>query len=505
MVRIPAGKEKELELDDFLMDRTEVTNAEYKVFVDGGGYQKPEYWKQQFVENGRTLSWDEAVGRFRDTTGRAGPAGWELGRFPTGQETHPVTGVSWFEAAAYAEFVGKSLPTAYHWTRAARLNDRSIVVPGSNFAGSGTVPVGSVGALNQFGTYDLAGNAKEWCWNEREDHRRLILGGGFGEPIYMFDAKDAQPPWQRKPNCGFRCVKLLSKPPSAALATFEVPPWRDFSKEKPVSDEAFRAFKGLYEYDKRDLAVRLDAKEESEEWTMETVSFDAGYASERVLAYLFLPRNVRPPFQTVVYFPGGPARQTKSDPVQAIKPYADSVPRSGRALLYPVFKGTYQRSDELAPSTDPASACYRDHRIAWAKDLRRSIDFLETRKDIDHEKLAYLGFSWGGCEAPVMLAVEERFRVAILVSGGLEPDRYYPEADPFNFGSHVRIPVLMLNGRYDHVQPLEASQLPLLRLLGTPDKDKKHVIYESGHAPGRKDVVRESLAWLDNYLGPVKR
>ena len=104
-----------------------------------------------------------------------------------------------------------------------------------------------------------------------------------------------------------------------------------------------------------------------------------------------------------------------------------------------------------------------------------------------------------------MLAVEERLRVAVLVSGGLEPDRFYPEADPFNFGTHVRIPVLMLNGRYDHVQPLETSQLPLFRLLGTPEQYKKHVIYESGHAPPRKDVFRERQACLDKYQGPVKR
>ncbi len=235
------------------------------------------------------------------------------------------------------------------------------------------------------------------------------------------------------------------------------------------------------------------------------VSFDAGYGSERVPAYLFLPRNARPPFQTVVYFPGGPANQMKVDPAQFIKPYADFLPQSGRALLYPVFKGTFQRSDDLDDSTELSSACYRDHMIAWAKELRRSIDFLETRKEIDREKLAYVGFSWGAGTAPVMLAVEERFRVAILISGGLKLERLLPEAEPLNFVNHVRIPVLMLSGRHDQVVPLETRQLPLFRLLGTPEKDKKHVIYESGHAPPRKDVVRETLAWLDKYLGPVKR
>ena len=64
----------------------------------------------------------------------------------------------------------------------------------------------------------------------------------------------------------------------------------------------------------------------------------------------------------------------------------------------------------------------------------------------------------------------------------------------------------MLNGRYDHFFPVESSQVPLFRLLGTPDKDKKHVLYEAGHGDlPRKEVVRESLDWLDKYLGPVKR
>jgi formylglycine-generating enzyme required for sulfatase activity/dienelactone hydrolase len=516
MVHIPAGKTgvttpgldtlPEVQLDDYLMDRTEVTNAEYKLFVDAGGYQKPEFWKHPFVKDGRTVSWEEAIALFHDSTGRPGPAGWELGQFPPGQDRHPVAGVSWYEAAAYAEFVGKSLPSVYHWCRAANLWGSEVFVPGSNFSGSGTVPVGGAGAANEYGTYDMAGNVKEWCWNERKDHLRFILGGGFGEPTYMFGAQDAQPPWHRAPTFGFRCVKLAGNPPDTTLATIDVPPVRDYSKEKPASDEAFRAYKGLYAYDKRNLVVHLDATEKADDWTTEIVSFDAGYGNERMIAYLCLPKSARPPYQTVIYFPGSGAIHTdKRLEFVANEGYAAIVPKSGRALLYPIYKGTYQRSDDLTDDTDPLSASYRDHTIAWAKDLSRSIDFLETRTDIDREKLAYLGFSWGAEVAPVMLAVEGRFKAAILVSGGLDPYRTLPEAEPFNFVSRVRIPVLMLNGRYDHRFPVEASQLPFFRSLGTPEKDKKHVIYESGHAPPRKDYIRESLDWLDKYLGPVKR
>jgi len=64
----------------------------------------------------------------------------------------------------------------------------------------------------------------------------------------------------------------------------------------------------------------------------------------------------------------------------------------------------------------------------------------------------------------------------------------------------------MLNGRYDDLFPVESSELQFFRFLGTPEKDKKHVIYESGHGSlPHGEEVRESLDWLDKYLGPVRR
>jgi formylglycine-generating enzyme required for sulfatase activity len=124
--------------------------AEYKKFVDVGGYRKLEFWKETFVRDGRTVPWEEAVGLFRDATGRPGPAAWEVGDYPKGHEKYPVAGVSWYEAAAYADFAGKSLPTAYHWTRASQARGFTpVIVLGSNFRREATQPVGSEGT---FGT-----------------------------------------------------------------------------------------------------------------------------------------------------------------------------------------------------------------------------------------------------------------------------------------------------------------------------------------------------------------
>ena len=165
MVRIPGGsvtletpdleQSPEMQIPDYWMDRYEVTNKQFKQFVDAGGYQKSEYWKEQFVENGRTLSWEEAMPKFRDRTGRPGPATWEMGNYPEGQDDYPATGVSWYEAAAYAEYAGKSLPTVYHWHNAAGLWLASDIVPLSNFSGHSLSPGGSHQGMSPYGTYDM--------------------------------------------------------------------------------------------------------------------------------------------------------------------------------------------------------------------------------------------------------------------------------------------------------------------------------------------------------------
>jgi dienelactone hydrolase len=254
------------------------------------------------------------------------------------------------------------------------------------------------------------------------------------------------------------------------------------------------------------LNAQVEETTTMEGWSRAKVTFDAAYGQERVTAYLFLPKNASPPFQTVVYFPGGFALLDDKLDLASIEDVYDFLLKSGRALMVPIYKGMYQRRDGLAPDLKPL-ASFRDHEIAWSKDLGRSVDYLERRKDIDSTKVAYLGDSLGGTEGVLLPAVEKRIKAAILSSGGLQLTvPYLPEADPFNFITHVTIPVLVLNGRYDGAFPLESSQRPLFQLLGTPAHDKKHVIYDGGHgAFPRPAAVRECLEWLDKYLGPVRR
>ena len=485
---------------EFLVDRLEVTNRQFKVFVDAGGYRDRRYWKHEFIRDGRVLSWAQAMQGFVDRTGRPGPATWEAGAFPEGKADFPVGGVSWYEAAAFAEFAGKSLPTLEHWwTAAGQPRGSADLIALSNFRGQGPVAAGSTDAMTAFGAVDMAGNLREWCWNASAQGRSL-RGGAWNDQTYMFGNVTQAPALDRSETNGFRCVRYVEgkTPPEKLFAAYRSDAVRDFAKEKPVSDDVFAVYRRLFDYDARDLQARVEARDETRpDWIRERVSFTAAYGDERVIAQLFLPRTGRPPYQTVVYFPGSDAilagSSDKVDERLSFALFISHLLKSGRAVLYPVYKGSHERSggkqdyyyafhDSGAPTQE-----YADYQVTLVRDVRRSLDYLASRSEIDRRRLAFQGFSWGGFVAPLVLAVEPRFVTAIIGSGGLDPSlRPRPEIDPFNYAPRVRLPVLMLNGRYDLVVPLESSARPMFRLLGTPSDNKLLRVYDSDHTASAK-------------------
>ncbi len=521
MVRVQGAKTPFGMLGDFYIDRYEVTNKQYKEFIDSGGYQNKEYWKHEFIKDGRILTWEEAMAEFVDQTDRPGTATWQAGDFPEGQENYPVSGISWYEAAAYAEFVGKSLPTGQHWglargeyttlIRYPQLGGYAIFAPFSNFEGEGPVPVGSLQGITSYGAYDMAGNVREWCWNETSAGR-LMRGGAWNDNPYRFTELAGAPPFDRSFLNGFRCAFYPDpdKIPESVFAMTTFGEAVDFYKEKPVSEAIYQVYKGQFFYDKTELNERLETRNESsEDWIYERITFDAAYGDERVIANLFLPKNSTPPYQTVIYFPGVVSLfQSSSEDLEnyyEFPVFLSFLVKNGRAVLYPVYKGTFERRDDsLIPiHVGDNSHSYTNFLIQLVKDFKRSFDYLETRQDIDTKKIAYYGMSWGGILGAIIPAVEERLKTAIVLGGGLT-GRGRPEANQINYVCHVKMPFLMLHGKYDTIFPFETSIKPMFDLLGTPDEHKELKLYETDHIPPRKEFIKEILAWLDRYLGPVK-
>jgi formylglycine-generating enzyme required for sulfatase activity/dienelactone hydrolase/predicted Ser/Thr protein kinase len=518
MVRIPEGPlaltltgydyNKTIPSAAYLLDRFEVTNKDYKVFVDAGGYEKREYWTQPFVKDGVQRSFEEALAGFRDQTGRFGPATWEVGTYPQGQDDYPVGGVSWYEAVAYAQFKGQSLPTIYHWARAAGSFTASYVTPLSNFGGRGPMAVGRSQAVTQTGLYDMAGNVKEWCWNEtKPGGTRYILGGSWQDPDYMFIYGDARPPFDRSATNGFRCARF--DPPGPLPATrLPVPsPARNYADERPVSNEIFKVYKSLYSYDPAPLAARTDLVDDSSpNWRKEKVSYKASYGNERVPAYLFLPKNRKPPYQPILFWPGSTAvRMVSSEPLTQVD-VIDFLVLSGRAVLYPVYSGTFERRADRDSTWPEPTRAYRDWVMRQVGDARRSVDYLQSRPDIRGDAIGYYGYSWGARSGSLVLGVEPRLRAAVFLSGGFSGPAP-PEVDPFNFAPHVSVPVLMVNGDADFIFAVDRAQNPLFDELGAAADQKRHVVLPGGHGiiyEKRSQVIREILDWFDRYLGAVK-
>jgi eukaryotic-like serine/threonine-protein kinase len=501
MVRIPRGQPTGGKpVEGFWLDKYEVNNRQFKEFAARGGYENPGYWKAS-ASAAATSDWQQVIAQFTDTTGRRGPATWQFGTFPEGQDDYPVSGVSWYEAAAYCESQGKALPTVHHWQWAARQGPLATILQTSNFGGRGPVRAASYAGLGPFGTYDTAGNVREWCWNA-VGGKRYVLGGAWSDAAYAFYLPDAAVPSDRSAANGFRCARY-ERPIAADLAT-PVDLFQALRRNlTPVSDEVYESYKAFHAYEHGDLEAKVEATSDaSPYWREERVSFRAAYGNDRVTAYVFLPKNAERPFQTVVTFPGTYALDIRSS-ARLERQWFDFIIRSGRALVHPIYKGTYERTIGGNYATYAANPpVWRELALAWYKDFGRSLDYIDSRPDLDREKVAYHGISLGGVVGPRMMALEPRVKAGVLIWSGV--GWASPEVNSINFASHCKTPTLMVNGEQDMLNPAD-SRLRMFSLLGAPDGDKRSVVVKgAGHTAFNQDVIREVLGWLDKYLGPVK-
>ncbi|NGP75099.1 protein kinase [Balneolaceae bacterium YR4-1] len=521
MVRVkgtdtPIGK-----LDDFFIGRFEVTNKEFKEFIDDGGYRNKAYWQHQFIYEDQILSWENAISKFVDQTERPGPSTWQEGSYPEGQGDYPVSGISWYEAAAYAVYKGMSLPTGTHWglargestplIRFPQMGGFAVFAPFNNFGEHGPVAVGSMPGYTSYGAYDMAGNVREWCWNETQ-YGKLIRGGAWSDNTYTFSTPSQAPPFDRSSINGIRLAYYPDEAsiPKAAFDPFQAPPEFNFYEQEPVSNEIFNIYKDQFAYDPSPLDSEIVSRDTtSEYWIHERLEFNAAYAGERIIGHLFLPKNAPQPYQTVIYFPGvGSLYHPNSENMveyYEFPTFLSYLLKNGRAVFYPVYQGTFERRrDHLAISNLLENAhMYTEFLTQVVKDFKRSVDYLNTREEIDNEKIAYYGMSWGGNLGAIIPAVEDRLKASILISGALS-QLGRPEVNQINYIGRVETPTLMLNGIYDSLNPYNTSIKPMFDLLGTPVEHKKLITYETDHIPPKIEYVKESLSWLDQYLGPVQ-
>jgi len=523
MVSVPGGKyhlvgwslptTAEAQLDDYFIDKYEVTNEQYRAFIKAGGYLKKPYWKYSLKKDGNVLSWEEARPYFTDRTGLPGPSSWVNQEFPEGKGNHPVTDITWYEAA-YAEFVGKNLPTIFQWEKAARngaTDPFGMVMPWgllfppetierrANFNGKALAAVDSYEfGISPYGCYNMAGNVKEWCLNEVADGY-VTTGGSWEDPQYLFAYYGNFSGFYSSRALGFRCVR------NAASATSDQGAMKinlaaRTPSYSPVNEATFGNFLSHYQYDKAPLEAHADETGETEDWIREKVSF-AGVQGDRIMAYLYLPKRAAKPFQCLNFIPPAPEFLGMRSTAEIAEYDLFPQIKSGRAVLAVVPKGGLERPREPGYRW-PASHTveYRELVAHFATKFSLGLDYLATRGDIDMNKLAYVAESVVGLKI-IFPAVEPRYRSVILLGAGLWPSDAPPEANPINFAPYIKAPCLIVNGRHDELCTLETHVRPLYNLLRAP---KQLALVDGGHAPPLEARATIINKWLDETLGPVR-
>jgi eukaryotic-like serine/threonine-protein kinase len=526
MVFVPGGDYKivswslaelpSVKLNDFYIDKYEVSNSEFKEFISSGGYVKKEFWKYHFINEGKEISWEEAMKIFVDRSQLPGPRSWVNQEFPQGKGNYSVTDITWYEAAAYAEFRGKSLPTVYQWEKAARNgvpNYQGISMPWgmvysldksderANFNGKGTEPVNQYEfGISSYGCYNMAGNVKEWCLNQSSKGYSLT-GGSYEDPYYVYGDFGSFPGFFSSNTLGFRCVKNIfsvEDDPSNIFINknYQVPSYT------PVSNSEYKRLLTYYKYDTKPLNSKVLSREEKEFWIEEKIEFDCPLG-DRITGFLFLPKNAEQPYQCIFWDPHSAVYFMGSAADWAAEILFSGNIKAGRALFVLIPKGSPERKWEYGEKwPNVSTVLYRDRIVHWVTENRIGLDYLSKRKDIDMSKLAWLPTSQitNGLITP---AVDSRFHSVILVACGIFSDskKALPEANPINFVPHYNAPTHLLYGKYDEVMPYNLLVLPFYKLLTNL---KEMQLVNSGHIPPIEIRVPIINKWLDESLGPVK-
>jgi len=505
------------DLAAFFMDRFEVTNAEYHEFVRAGGYSNRALWTLPMRREGRTLAEDEASTLLRDRTGLPGPRNWTGQQFPEGTARHPVSSITRYEAAAYCMWKGQALPTLFEWEKAARerafthlegvVFPWGLVEPGqsteerANFGGPGTVEVDAHPlGLSPYGAYAMAGNVREWTANAAGDGF-IAMGGSWQDPPYVFSSIATPEGLFASPGLGFRCVLRTGSAEAQGAGPIELA--RRSPSYEPVDEATYRSFLAHYRYDPVELDPETLETLETEDWARLTVRFN-GVGDDSILAYLYLPVGVTPPYQTMVFLPGLGAFFGHPIDVQAEWLLGANI-RAGRAVFSVVMDGMVGR--EWPPGRgfpDSNTVGFRDLMVLHSTELSLGLDYLETRDDIDMDRLAYVGLSWGAGSRAVFAAIDDRWDAVIFVGGGIDErvQPTVPEALNVNFIPYIRVPKLLLNGRQDEEHPWLTRALPFWELLSEP---KELVLADNeGHVPSLEVRVPAINGFLDRRFGPVR-
>jgi dienelactone hydrolase len=270
----------------------------------------------------------------------------------------------------------------------------------------------------------------------------------------------------------------------------------------PVDDATFRTIRERYDYDKRvPLDARVVERVDTPDWTREKINYVVN--GKTVDAYLYLPKAFRRPLQVVHFAPPGDVVNGYRTLPHSMEVSLAALMRAGRAVFSVEMEGFLGRPHPAGwVEPERSREEYVDLIVQNVTEMRRGLDYLDTRPDIDHTRLAFLGISAGGGPGVYATALEPRYRAAFFLGTGIgaRDARTAPAANRVNFVPHIAAPKFMLQGRYDEDTPYESLSLPMFKLMREP---KRMQVFEGSHIAPMEIMIPAITKFFDETLGPV--
>ena len=440
----------------FGVSKTEVSNQQFKTFINSGGYQNPMYWDFPTKINGRQYSFEEGMSLFTDKYGKPGPNNWSYGEYPDGEGEFPVNGISWFEARAYAKYKSLDLPNVYQWLDAALLSGFTSKLPELKNSNYNSTKLKNVNFQSENLNLlpNIAGNIREWVINPHGNNRRAILGGAFNTNEYTFNSFYSLNPLDRSIQNGLRLVKNFG------VETEEQNNYnishikRNFDDETDVSDEVFEVYKSQFDYPNTPLNVKIsEVKSPNPNYSIEKFEMAPPYSSdEKLYGFILSSKEFKNMSVPIIEFPS--ARAIFSDKIiidENLLKDRKYMLDEGYSLIIPVYYNNYDREKPLKDWWPNQSEEYKNAIIKIGKDFKRVIDYLETREDLDTKKLSYMGYSWGSVTSNILLAIDDRIKSAAIFIGGLMLQKSRKEIEAHFYLRRIKIPILHIVGKLDGI------------------------------------------------------
>ncbi|MCA9171025.1 MAG: SUMF1/EgtB/PvdO family nonheme iron enzyme, partial [Planctomycetales bacterium] len=508
----------------FQMDQHEVTNADFKRFVDAGGYDIRNVEIGKIWHDLLGSSWPEVVCTYETLDQTVlGPSFWPGDTYPKDMADHPVVGVSWYEAMAYAQWTNKKLPTLYHWLRGANFDGKLGEFDlyqryniGEKQPTTRAVYDGRL-SVNEYGVQDMHGNVKEWCLNEERDGAYYAMGGSWLDKDGSgFDAVAIKAS-ARRPDVGFRCASYHSRPQWLMAMPMQ---WREIPNEpRPIPPEYALDFQ---------VDRSIDWNSSTVDATIfhgvpaKSVQFDAAYGiDERITCYIIFPTGFPTPVNGYQVVFGTAPISMGDDGLPRARydgMFANYQPflKSGRALVLATLWGnSYDReaSGFLPGCPDPENlTVYSDGVIKMAKDVIRTMDFFhdeyptlaQPQERLDMSKLTFMSCACRESACIIMadrlVRQKNRFAAVFFCWGGIDNQEQPPEVDQLTYLPHIRIPAFILNRRASQLHPWYFSQEGMRRMLEIPPSNL-FSIPQYTHQSDAYFIETKVNSWLDREIG----